>query len=56
VLGDFRDRLAEGDCPDRLLDLALARLKEAGLVRERIPQRTDSTHGLAAERDLTRLG
>ncbi|GHA71534.1 hypothetical protein GCM10010372_83190 [Streptomyces tauricus] len=55
VLADFRDRLAEGDRPDRLLDLALARLKEAGLVRERTTQRTDSTHVLAALRDVTRL-
>ncbi|WSU06271.1 transposase [Streptomyces sp. NBC_01116] len=29
VLADFRDRLAEGDRADRLLDLVLARLKEA---------------------------
>ena len=35
VLGDFRDRLLEDGRADRLLDLALARLKEAGLVRER---------------------
>ncbi|MEU9063229.1 hypothetical protein AB0D13_31265 [Streptomyces sp. NPDC048430] len=55
VLADFRDRLAEGDRADRLLDLAPARLKEAGLVRERTTQRTDSIHGLAAVRDLTRL-
>ncbi|MEU7430427.1 hypothetical protein AB0B07_06080 [Streptomyces sioyaensis] len=40
---------------DRLLDLALARLQGAGLVRERTTQRTDSTHILAAVRDLTRL-
>jgi hypothetical protein len=39
VLADFRDRLTQGDRADRLLDLALARLKEAGLVRER------GTHG-----------
>jgi Transposase domain (DUF772) len=53
VLGDFRDRLlAEGR---GLLDLALARLKEAGLVRERTTQRTGSTHVLAAVRDLTGL-
>jgi hypothetical protein len=38
-----------------LLDIALARLKKAGLVRERTTQRTDSTHVLAAVRDLTRL-
>ncbi|MEW1551721.1 hypothetical protein [Streptomyces tsukubensis] len=55
VLGDFRDRLAQDGRADRLLDLALARLKETGLVRERTTQRTDSTHVLAAVRDLTRL-
>ncbi len=56
VLGDFRDRLlAEEGRADRLLDLALARLKEAGLVRGRTAQRTGSTHVLAAVRDLTRL-
>ncbi|WP_308340456.1 MULTISPECIES: hypothetical protein [unclassified Streptomyces] len=55
VLADFRDRLAEADRADRLLDLAPARLKRAGLVHERTTQRTDSTHVLAAVRDLTRL-
>jgi transposase len=56
VLGDFRERLLEEEGrADRLLDLALARLKEAGLVRERATQRTDSTHVLAAVRGLTRL-
>ncbi|MEV0637782.1 transposase [Streptomyces sp. NPDC050619] len=55
VLADFRDRIAQDAHADRLLDLALTRLKEAGLVRERTHQRTDSTHVLAAVRDLTRL-
>ncbi|MFE7712295.1 IS1182 family transposase [Streptomyces sp. NPDC057486] len=55
VLADFRERLIEGDRADRLLDLALVRLKDAGLVRERTTQRTDSTHVLSAVRDLTRL-
>jgi transposase len=55
VLGDFRDRLLEDGRADRLPGLALARLKEAGLVRERTAQRTDSTHVLAAVRGLTRL-
>ncbi|MFJ1708446.1 IS1182 family transposase [Kitasatospora sp. NPDC088346] len=55
VLSEFRDRLLEDDRADRLLDLALARLKDAGLVRARTSQRTDSTHVLAAVRDLTRL-
>lgn len=55
VLTDFRDRLLEQGRADRLLDLALARLKEAGLVRERTTPRTDSTQVLATVRDLTRL-
>lgn len=55
VPADFRERLIKGDRADRLLDLALVRLKEVGLVRERSTQRTDSTHVLAAVRDLTRL-
>ncbi|TDC99443.1 transposase [Nonomuraea deserti] len=55
VLTDFRDRLAEDDRADRLLGLALERMKAAGLVRERGRQRTDSTNVLAAVRDLTRL-
>ncbi|MFE7805248.1 transposase, partial [Streptomyces sp. NPDC057430] len=55
VLGDFRDRLTQDDRADHLLDLVLARLKEAGLVAERGRQHTDSTHVLAAVRDLTRL-
>jgi hypothetical protein len=38
VLGDFRGRLLEEGRADRLLDLA--RLKDAGLVRERTAQRT----------------
>ncbi|MEV6162189.1 hypothetical protein AB0L71_09705 [Streptomyces sp. NPDC052052] len=54
VPADFRERLALDDRADRLCDLALARLKEAGLVRERTTQRTNSTHVLAAVRDLGR--
>jgi len=55
VLGDFRDRLAQDDRADQLLDLALARLTAAGLVKQRGRQRTNSTHVLAAARELTRL-
>ena len=54
VLGDFRGRLLEDGRADSVLDLALARLNEAGLVRERTTQRTDSAHVLAAVRDLSR--
>ncbi|WP_251016607.1 hypothetical protein [Streptomyces sp. ISL-99] len=32
VPADFRERLVQGDRADRLLDLALSRLKDAGLV------------------------
>lgn len=46
VLSDFRDHLTEGDHTDHLLDLTPARLEDAGLVRERATQRTDSTHVL----------
>lgn len=55
VLSDFRDRLAQDDRADTLLDLALARLKEAGLVKARGRQRTDSTYLRAPVRELTRL-
>ncbi|MHA6757101.1 IS1182 family transposase [Streptacidiphilus sp. PAMC 29251] len=55
VLSDFRERLAQDDRADALLDLALARLKEAGLVKARGRQRTDSTYLRAAARELTRL-
>ncbi|MFJ1643566.1 MULTISPECIES: transposase [unclassified Streptomyces] len=55
VLADFRERLAEEGRADKLLDLALEKIRAIGLVRERGRQRTDSTHVLAAVRDLTRL-
>ncbi|WP_435603539.1 hypothetical protein [Streptomyces sp. bgisy130] len=32
---DFRDRLAEGDRADRLLGLALTRIRRAGLLKGR---------------------
>ncbi len=35
VLPDFRDRLAEGDRADRLLGLALTRIRRAGLLKGR---------------------
>jgi transposase len=55
VLSDFRDRLAEGDRADRLLGLALTRIRQAGLLKGRGKQRTDSTYVLSAARELTRL-
>lgn len=55
VLSDFRDRLAAEGRADALLDLALKRLKEAGLVKARGRQRTDSAAILSWARELTRL-
>ncbi|WP_441248157.1 hypothetical protein [Kitasatospora sp. McL0602] len=54
VLSEFRDRMAEGDRADRLLTVMVERLVEAGLVKRRGRQRTDSTHVLAAVRRLDR--
>lgn len=44
VLSGFRDRPAEGDRADQLLAVMVDRLAQAGLVRARGRQRTDSTH------------
>ncbi|MFI5649231.1 hypothetical protein [Kitasatospora sp. NPDC051705] len=55
MLSEFRDRMAEGDRADRLLTLTVERLAEAGLVKRRRRQRTDSTHVLAAVRRLGRI-
>jgi transposase len=55
VLSDLRERLAEAGRADALFDLAPARLKDAGLVKARGRQRTDSTCLLASVRELTRL-
>ncbi|GIH21013.1 hypothetical protein Raf01_91850 [Rugosimonospora africana] len=55
VLSEFRDRLAEGDRADQLLAVMVERLVDAGLVKRRGRQRTDSTHVLAAVRKLSRV-
>ncbi|MER5996487.1 IS1182 family transposase [Streptomyces viridosporus] len=55
VLTDFRDRLGEDDRADQLLSLALDRIRDTGMIKERGRQRTDSTQVLAAARELTRL-
>jgi len=55
VLCEFRARLLAGGAEQRLFDLVLGRLRERKFVRVRTRQRTDSTHGVAAVRDLNRL-
>src|SRR6266550_2221743 len=55
VLWEFRARVVEHGLEERALDLLLAALKEKGLVKAGGKQRTDSTHVVAAVRDLNRL-
>ncbi len=55
VLSEFRDRLLAGEVETLLFDALLAVLKDAGLVKPRSRQRTDSTHVLAAIQVLNRL-
>lgn len=55
VLSEFRGRLLGGGAEERLLGRMLDLFKERGLVKARGRQRTDSTHVLAAVRELNRL-
>ena len=55
VLSEFRDRLLAGGAEERLLDVMLECFREKKLLKARGKQRTDSTHVLAAVRDLNRL-
>jgi transposase len=55
ILCEFRARLIEGHAETRLLDTVLAAFQTRGLLKARGRQRTDSTHVLAAVRDLNRL-
>jgi len=55
ILSDFRARLVGGGAAHLLLDALLDRCRDAGLLRARGRQRTDSTHVLAAVRTLNRL-
>ena len=55
VLSEFRERLVSGQKEQVLLDELLARLKQLKLLKARGQQRTDSTHILAAVRQLNRI-
>jgi transposase len=55
VLSEFRARLVASGHEQVLLDRLLEHAATRGLVRARTPQRTDSTHVLAAVRTLNRL-
>ena len=54
VLSEFRARLLAGEAVERLLTQMLALFVERGLLHARGTQRTDSTHIVAAVRDLNR--
>lgn len=55
VLSEFRSRLVDHAASQRLLDGLLNQLKAKGLLKGQRQQRTDSTHVLAAIRELNRL-
>ena len=55
VLSEFRARLLAGEAAERLLTQRLGLFVERGLRHARGTQRTDSTHIVAAVRDLNRL-
>ena len=55
VLCEFRTRLLEHEAGDRLLARVLEAAHEAGLLKARGRQRTDSTHVLAAVREINRI-
>ncbi|MBN9390823.1 MAG: IS1182 family transposase [Chloroflexi bacterium] len=54
VLSEFRSRLVEGQAEDQLFELMLNKFKERGLLKAAGKQRTDSTHVVAAVRELNR--
>ena len=54
VLSEFRQRLTEHEQANVLLEVLLQRCAEAGLLKARGRQRTDSTYVLAAVRSLNR--
>ena len=55
ALSEFRGRLAEKDRADAVLEVMLARLKDAGLIKAGGRQRTDATHVIACVRRLNRI-
>ena len=55
VLSEFRQRLLDHEAGQRLLNEMLQRFRDKGLLKARGKQRTDSTHILAAVRNLNQL-
>jgi len=55
VLSEFRARIVAHSLEARVLDLLVARLVDLGLLKSRGKQRTDSSHVLAAVRQLNQI-
>ena len=55
VLSEFRTRLLNGSQEEQILNILLEQLKEKGWLKAGGKQRTDSTHVLAAVRNLNRI-
>ena len=55
VLSEFRTRIVANSLQSRVLDLLVTRLVELGLLKARGKQRTDSSHVLAAVRQLNQV-
>ena len=55
VLSEFRGRLVAGGAEAVLFETLVERCRQAGLIKARTRQRTDSTHVLAAVQMLNRL-
>ncbi len=55
ILSEFRQRLVAGGMEQELLDTMLTVLAVEGLLKKRGKQRTDSSHVVAAVRNLNRL-
>ncbi|MFD4946256.1 transposase [Streptomyces sp. NPDC058239] len=55
VLSEFRDRVVAGGRRSTLMEVLLNRCREHGLPRAGGRQRTDSTHVLAATREINRM-
>jgi len=55
VLSEFRDRLLKGSAEEQILDLMLKRFQTGGFLKGHGQQRSDSTHVVAAIREMTRV-
>jgi transposase len=55
ILSEFRTRLVSGNVEHLIFEKLLQHVQTLGLIRAGVRQRTDSTHVLAAIREISRL-